>query len=266
MISKFFSDWNKFEKYWLAIFTTLIIGSTLWFSWTGTDYSSFHSVFLNWFLSPVSAITGIVCVILVAKGKISNYVWGTINCLTYGYVAYYAGYYGDAILNIFYMLPFQFIGWFWWSKNLKPMSNENVVMRKMNAWQIISTIFFGVTATFIIGLWLFNVDHWFVNYMKRSVSIYDYITSVTGIPYLGSLGDASTEILQIVAQLLMTFAYAEQWYLWIATNVITIGMWSTVLIADPTSYSWVVPTILMWVAYLVNSIYGLYRWLEGARV
>jgi len=107
-LNKFFEGWSKFEKAWLFVFTLLIMSATIFFSWSGTDYTDTHSIFLNWFLSPVSALTGIVCVLLVAKGKISNFTWGTVNAITYGYVAYYAGYYGDMILNLFYFLRYAF--------------------------------------------------------------------------------------------------------------------------------------------------------------
>ena len=100
-------NWTKFEKAWLITFLIMVVGSTIYFSITGTDYTSWHSILLNWVIAPVSAISGILCVVLVAKGKLSNYIWGTINCITYGYVAYMSGYYGDSIINIFYFLPFQ---------------------------------------------------------------------------------------------------------------------------------------------------------------
>lgn len=259
-------NWTIFEKYWLAIFTALILGSTVYFSYGGTDYTNVHSVLLNWLISPVSAITGVICVVLVAKGKISNYVWGTVNCITYGYVAYYAGYYGDMIINLFYFLPFQLIGWIWWSKNLKAGTKDQVKMRGMNPLQIVLVTIFGSISAALVGLGLFNIDHWFVNYMKRNVSIYSYIDTLTGVKYLGSLGDASTEILQIIAQILMTLYYTEQWVMWIAVNIITILMWSAVYLADPTSAPWVIPTIIMWVAYLINSFYGLYNWSKESSV
>ena len=84
--------WSKFEKIWLITFLLMVVGATIFFSYNGTDYSNWHSILLNWIISPLSAISGIVCVVLVAKGKLSNYIWGTINCLTYGYVAYMSGY------------------------------------------------------------------------------------------------------------------------------------------------------------------------------
>lgn len=264
IFSNFFEGWTKFEKIWLAVFTSLIMASTVFFSWSGTDYTNLHSIILNWVLSPLSAITGIVCVVLVAKGKISNFTWGTVNALTYGYVAYFAGYYGDMILNLFYFLPFQLIGFLYWKNHLKPNSNQDVKMLKMSPKQIFVTVVGGSFATALVGYALFELNSWFINAMKRNVSIYDYIDHVTGVKFLGSLGDASTEILQIVGQILMTLCYAEQWIAWILTNIITIGMWSAVLIADRSSASWVMPVMIMWIAYLVNSFYGLYVWSKEA--
>lgn len=258
-------NWTKFEKIWLVAFLIMVVGSTIYFSITGTDYTSLHNILLNWVIAPVSAISGIMCVVLVAKGKLSNYAWGTVNCITYGYVAYMSGYYGDAIINIFYFLPFQLIGWLWWRKHLRPASKEDVIMRKMSWQQTIVLTISCIIATFIVGVGLFKVDSWFVNVMKRNVSIYTYIENVFHIPLLGPVFDASTEILQFVAQILMTLAYAEQWVLWIMVNVLSIAMWASVIIAEPTSLPWAVPTMIMWVAYLINSFYGYVMWLRGAK-
>lgn len=257
--------WKKFEKVWLVIFLVLIMGTTITFSISGTDYNSLNSILLNWVISPLSAITGIICVVLVARGSIWNYAWGIVNCVTYGYLAYQCGYYGDMLLNLFYFLPFQFIGFIWWRKHLVNNSNEFVVMRKLNLKQAIYITIGGVVATVLFGLALFKLDNWFVTAMKRNVSIYTYLDSIFHIPYLGAIFDASTEVLQILAQILMTLAFAEQWIMWILTNIITIIMWITVIIADRTSLPWALPTLIMWVAYLINSVYGYINWLKGAK-
>lgn len=258
-------NWTKFEKIWLFTFMILIIATTVIFSLSGTDYNSTKSILLNWAISPISAITGILCVVLVAKGKISNYLWGLINCVSYGYLAYQSGYYGDMILNLFYFLPFQFIGYYWWNKHLKKDSKTDVVMQKLTLKQMIIVTLGSIVATVLFGLALFKVDSWFITAMKRNVSIYNYIDSTLHIPYLGAIFDASTEVLQIIAQILMTLAYAEQWIMWVLTNIITIVMWGTVIIADKTTIPWALPTLIMWVAYLVNSIYGYINWLKGAK-
>jgi len=48
-------------------------------------------------------------------------------------------------------------------------------------------------------------------------------------------------------------------------NVLSIVMWASVIIAEPTSIAWAVPTLIMWVAYLINSFYGYVMWLRGAK-
>lgn len=259
-----FKTWSKFEKIWLIIFLTLITATTIIFSSTGTDYNNLHSIILNWVISPLSAITGIICVVLVARGSIWNYAWGLVNCITYGYLAYQCGYYGDMILNLFYFLPFQFIGFIWWRKHLKSNSNEYVIMKKLSFKQILFVTLGSVIATILFGISLFNIDHWFTTAMKRNVSIYTYLDNIFHIPYIGAIFDASTEILQVIAQILMVLAYAEQWIMWILTNIITIIMWATVIIADITTLPWALPTLIMWIAYLINSIYGYTNWIKGA--
>lgn len=71
---------NRYERYWLAAFLLIIMLSTLWFSSTGTDWQSWRSITLNWLISPLSAISGVLCVVMVAKGLLSNWIWGTNQC------------------------------------------------------------------------------------------------------------------------------------------------------------------------------------------
>lgn len=259
-----YGGWTKFEKLWLLTFSALILAATLTFSLNGTDYTSTKSILLNWVISPLSALTGIICVLLAAKGHLKNYLWGVVNCVTYGYIAYESGYYGDMILNLFYFLPFQFIGYFWWRNHLQAQSKTQVQMRKLTPKQFCGITLLGLAATIAFGLLLYNVDHWFTTVMKRNVSIYTYLDQKFHLPYLGAVFDASTEMLQIAAQVLMTLAYAEQWLFWIATNIITIVMWGTVIWADASTAPWALPTLIMWIAYLVNSLYGYLNWQKGA--
>ena len=111
-----------------------------------------------------------------------------------------------------------------------------------------------------------QVNNWFTISLQRNQSIYGYFALLFGVnlPLIGPIVDASTEVLQVLAQIFMILAYAEQWILWILTNVITIAMWIIVMIADPASVSWSAPTLIMWIAYLINAGYGYYNWRKGA--
>jgi nicotinamide mononucleotide transporter len=264
---KYLEDWTFFEKSWLFTFLIVIITATIYFSATDTDYSSTEKILLNWVISPLSAISGIFCVVLAAKGKYSNWIWGIANSILYGYLAWKSGYYGDMLINIVYFLPTQFIGLAAWKKMMKKGSKTDVKMRELTLLQTIVLIAGAVIGTILFGLLLNGVDNWFTTVMRRNQSIYAYFAQLFGLrmKLAGPIVDASTEVLQVLAQIFMILAFAEQWLLWIMTNVITIIMWAIVIIADPTSVSWAVPTLIMWIAYLINSVYGYCNWRKGAK-
>ena len=260
MFKYFKNNFTKFEKYWFVIFSLTILAVTFYFSATQTDWKDWKSICLNFVVSPLSTMTGIITVVLCAKGDINNYSFGIVNSVTYGLIAWVSGYYGDWLLNWFYFVPTQILILYEWRRNLRNKTSNIVVMRRLSIRQALLSLSFGIVALIGFGLLLYYVDHWFVNYMKRSASIYSSITKAFGIPLLGPMFDSSTEVLQIMAQILLIKRFAEQWALWIATNVITVIMWAAVILTDHSSFAWSVPTMLMWLAFLVNSIYGAYIW------
>lgn len=257
-----FQEWSKFEKIWFCIFSIVILCTTIIFSYEGTDYKETFSIILNWFISPISALTGILCVVLAAKAKISTWTYGAVNSIFYGCVAWYSGYYGDFLINIFYFLPSQFIGLYYWRRHLKPLSKVDVTIKKISKKSFLAILVSCILLAVLWGLFLHYVDSWFTNVMKRNISIYGDLAGIFGPAYtlLGPMLDSSTEILQLAGQLLMILALPQQWIFWIATNVITILMWTAVLLVNPGSAAWAVPTLVMWIAYLINSIYGCYNW------
>lgn len=138
-------------------------------------------------------------------------------------------------------------------------------MRKLNVKQIAIILLVGSIFALLFGLLLNYVDYWLFDLLKRNSPIYQYIFQVTGL-HIGGILDGSTEILQIIATILMILSYREQWLFWILTNIISINLWVMVFIADPLSIGYVAPIIIMWVAYLINSFYGFYEWDKGAVV
>lgn len=266
MISKNSQSLTKFEKIWLIIFCNLIIGSTLYTAILSTDYSNWYNIVLNLVISPLSAFSGIMCVLFVAKGKISNYYWGLFNCISYAYIAFIGGYYGDMILNLFWFIPTTLIGIFIWKKMVRPDNNKYVAMKKMRLKNYIFTIFFGLIFTVLFAILLLYVDSWITKTMQINNSIYGYIDRLTPIVHLGVILDASTETFQIIATILLTLAYREQWFFWIFTNIISIILWVLALIADRTTASFAIPIIIMWFGFLTNSIYGYLVWTKNGKV
>lgn len=219
-IRKYFNDWTVFEKSWLLVFTILIIGLSLY--WQDT------------LIGVICSLTGIWCVILVAKGRISNYWVGIVNVILYAFISYGYKYYGEVMLNVFYFLPMQFMGAYIWIKNKKPNSKGTVIIKALNNKQ---RLFW--TAVSVIG-----------------VVIYGAVLKTLGgaMPHI----DALSTVLSIIAMLLMAFRFFEQWILWIVVDVVTIILWFVVMANGGNDVS----ILLMWVAYLVNAVYGLYNWIS----
>ena len=190
----------------------------------------------------VAGIAGVLCVVLVAKGSIWNYLFGLINVSMYAYISYKASLYGDAGLNALYYLPMQFIGWWQWRKRGAAVSEAEAagegVQVKARRLDLKQRIFLALGCFVAVALIGFLLKH-------------------LGDPQ--PFKDSATTVLSIVAQALMALAFMEQWALWIITNVISVVMWG-VCVARGEAHAEVM--VIMWTFYLLNSINGLRVWLK----
>ena len=193
----------------------------------------------------VAGIAGVLCVVLVAKGSIWNYLFGIVNVSMYAYISYKAALYGDAALNALYYVPMQFIGWWQWRKRGAAVSagesadgGVQVKARRFD-WGQRALLFAGcAVAVVAVG---FVLKHF-------------------GDPQ--PFKDSTTTVLSIVAQALMALAFMEQWVLWIITNVISVVMWC-ICVARGEAHAAVM--VIMWVFYLLNSLNGFRVWLRLSR-
>lgn len=193
----------------------------------------------------IAGIAGVLCVVLVAKGSIWNYLFGIVNVSMYAYISYKAALYGDAALNAFYYVPMQFIGWWQWRKRGAAMSESEAdgagvqVKARRFSWRQRAVLAVGCAAAVIAG---------------------GFILRYFGDPQ--PFKDSTTTVLSIVAQALMALAFMEQWALWIITNVVSVVMWS-ICVARGEAHAAVM--VIMWVFYLLNSLNGFRVWLKLSR-
>lgn len=193
-------------------------------------------------IGSLAGITGVLCVVLVAKGSIWNYAFGLVNVSLYAWISYKAALYGDAGLNALYYLPMQFIGWWQWRKRGAAVSETEaagegvqVKARRLDLKQRTFLALGCFVAVALVGLLL------------------------THLSDPQPFKDSATTVLSIVAQALMALAFMEQWALWIITNVISVVMWG-VCVARGEAHAGVM--VIMWIFYLLNSINGLRVWLK----
>ncbi|MEG0591489.1 MAG: nicotinamide riboside transporter PnuC, partial [Lachnospiraceae bacterium] len=89
-----------FSKGTLSTFDLLLISGVVFFN-------ILHSTLVNELnlIGSLASVSGVICVVLVAKRSMSNYLFGIINVSLYAYISYKASIYGDFLLNAFYYLP-----------------------------------------------------------------------------------------------------------------------------------------------------------------
>ncbi len=214
-----FKNWTKFEIVWIISMTILLVVSSVMMQDT--------------MLGIITTLTGMLCVVLVAKGNIWNYFWGIINVSLYAFICYQANYAGDFMLNAFFYLPMNVIGLLMWRRHYDAQAD-------------------------IVDTRYFNLKKWLVTII--GIALATYVLSY-GIPVINSiLGmdtnplpivDAFTTTASICAMLLMVYRYTEQWIVWIVVNLLSIFMWLN--LGDSAM-------VIMFTAYEINAIYGYINW------
>ena len=176
----------------------------------------------------ISGISGVISVVLCAKGKISFYYIGFIQTISYLFLAWDNRFYGEVIENMFYLVTMVW-GIFIWQKSLAKTSDGStqVIVKRFTMSQWILSIIGTTVATIIMGYWLNSIG--------------------SSQPYT----DAATNIFAIFAQLLMIKRYKEQWIWWLLIDVLCIKMW---FVAGNWSM------VAMYIAWTINCIYGWYNW------
>jgi len=244
-----FQNWNRFEKF-LGILA--VVGSiVLTILWQDTLFGL------------TITLTGVLCVILVSKRNQWNYFWGTYNVIGYAYLAYTWGLGGDFMLNAFYFLPMQLVGYLLWQRHLEKGSKETVKAEEYNRAQYIKLGLLSVILILLYSFFLQSIIAPFFNSLGWVIQYPVYNS------YFLYLFDSMSTILSIIAMYLMVKRIAAQWLLWIIVNIASIAMWSIALVLNTEIGGFAAggapAMILMWSVYLVNAFYGYKMWRKKAK-
>jgi len=209
---------------WFMILSVIFF--TIYFSIINTTNSILYLI-----IDAIAAISGIFCVVLCAKGKKSQYIWGLLNVIGYIIIACLNKYYGEVMLNAIYYLPSQFVGYYLWNKHQNKKTKE-VEGKKLNLKNSIILLIICIVG--ILG--------------------YKFVLDLLGGN--STLLDSASTVISVIANSLMLLRYREQWLLWIIIDAITVIMW---LIARDFIM------VTMWLVYLINAFYGYYNWTKIAK-
>jgi nicotinamide mononucleotide transporter len=186
------------------------------------------------FLGMIAGVTGIINVIFVTKGKISNYFFGLINVTIYLYLSIISGFYGEVLTSVYFFLM-QFVGVYLWLLNIdkKEQSKDEPVYIKPKKLSLFGWLKALAGMVLIWGI---------VGFIYRGIG--------ANRPFRDSVTDGTN----YVGQWLMNGSYTAQWLFWIGTNVFSIYLW----------WGASLEMVVMYWVFLVNSIVGYIRWTKNS--
>ena len=179
-------------------------------------------------LGIISGISGVISVVLCAKGKISFYYIGFVQTISYLFLAYQNKFYGEVLENIFYLVT-MIIGIFLWKRSMTKNDDgtQDVTAKRFSPGMWLASLIATVGATYITGIVLQKIGS------------------------AQAFTDAATNVMAIFAQILMIKRYREQWIWWLAIDVFCIKLW---FVAGNWSM------VAMYIAWTINCLYGWYTW------
>ena len=187
----------------------------------------------------IVAVTGIINLVLCAKGNIWNYAFGIVYNAIYVYIAWHSKLYADSAIYLLYYLPMQFVGWAQWKKNRNQESGavNAVHLTRRQAFALL------IAAAVLIPLFAWILSRPAIGDSQ---------------PWL----DAATTVISILAMYMMVKAIAEQWYIWIVLDAAQVIKWTVATIRGEEHAALM---LVMFAFFLANAIYGLIQWNGLAR-
>jgi nicotinamide mononucleotide transporter len=248
----FFHDWSIFEKSLLGINVVVSIvfyilalvepGKFSAYTYDKIQIKAFKNDTACIIFDTLSLITSFLntcCLLLISKGRISNFIWGLIAVSFLGFLSYICSNTGTWIINWVIQIPMNILGMVMWKKHSQ--SKTPIKTRELNwIWKIIVVLIFVALTT--IFYFIFNDD---------TVRRFWYEEPKLNKKLLYVLCDAAALAITIIAMILLTLRFVDQWYLWIFCNVIYIIMY----IAQENAQ-----LAITWAIGLTNACYGLYMW------
>ena len=216
--NEYVKDWKLFD--YLFLFGLLAVQLAL----TPIMIDSGLSVGWNIFVI-VASFIGTLATIICAKGKMSYYIWGFIQTGMFLIFNLKLKLWVESAEQVYYLVT-MFIGVFIWKKNINK-DKEAIKAKQFNVSKFVITV---------------------IALIVLSVGIYFIDVKIGGT---APLLDTLSLSIAIVANILCTFCYKEQWLLWFILDVVQTILYF--VIGQPLM-------AIMYIAWTINTIYGWINW------
>ena len=178
----------------------------------------------------VAAVFGVVSVFLSVKQNIWSWPTAIVNVGLYIFVFFESKLYGDTGLQVVYVILNAY-GWYHWLYGGK--NRTELPVSRTSARLGVFLIALGAAGTALLG-----------TILARKTD--------AALPYIDSLTTSTS----LIAQWMMTRKLLENWIIWVAVDVIYIGMYI---------FKHLYPAAGLYLVWLVLSAMGYFQWRTSLR-
>lgn len=176
-----------------------------------------------------AVVLGLINVTLIIRRSLWNYPFGIVMVLLYAKIFYDYQLYSDALLQVYYFFIQIYGVWYW--LQFREADGKVIVVplprRQYLIYLLIAVIGWLTISTLMAQLTDASFPYW----------------------------DGAVAALSVLAQFLLSRRHIESWYLWIAVDVLAIGLF---WVKDLT------PTAALYGVFLVLATIGLFQWRAAA--
>lgn len=209
---------------------------------------------LSW-IEAVGALCGLLCIWLASLEKTINYLFGLINVSLFAVIFFQIQLYASLLLQIFFFVA-NVYGWYAWTRR----TNEHEIALKIRWLPLPTLIAWTVLAALAIGLMTRYIDPVFAALTRVAVSLMQGMGVQVTLPELQPdafpFWDSSMMVLSMIAMILMTRKYVENWLLWVVINVISVVIFA---------YQGVYVMALEYLILTGVALNGSWLWIKEAR-
>ncbi|MDF7657338.1 nicotinamide riboside transporter PnuC [Erwiniaceae bacterium L1_54_6] len=209
---------------------------------------------LSW-IEAVGTVAGLLCIWLASLEKIINYFFGLINVTLFAVIFFQIQLYASLLLQLFFFVA-NVYGWYAWSRQNAAQEAE----LKIRWLPLPKALGWGAACVIGIGLMTLYIDPVFAFLTRIALNIMQSMGLHVVMPQLQPdafpFWDSCMMVLSIVAMILMTRKYVENWLLWVVINVISV-----MIFARQGVYA----MSLEYVILTLIALNGSRLWIQSAR-
>ncbi|WP_067702437.1 MULTISPECIES: nicotinamide riboside transporter PnuC [unclassified Erwinia] len=209
---------------------------------------------LSW-IEAIGTLAGLLCIWLASQEKIINYAFGLVNVTLFAVIFFQIQLYASLLLQLFFLVA-NIYGWYAWSRQTADHQQALKIrwmgLPKALAWLVVCVVAIALMTRYInpVFAWLTAIAVEGMQAMGLAV------TQPTLQPDAFPFWDSCLMVLSIVAMILMTRKYVENWLIWVVINVISVmifarqGVWAMAV-------EYVILTLI--------ALNGSWLWIRSAR-